>query len=374
MTLFRARPVRIQPYFGYRSRHRLVLQARALRGSALGFTGKSGWRAMRVLARQFLSAEVPDVEVTLEVESRHGAILQRTGTTDSEGHVRFDIALAPEWDLPAHPEWETAIIRWSGPDGPQEVPAQVLAPGADGKLAVISDIDDTIIETGITGGPRSLLRNWRRIFAQLPGERIAAPGAATFYSDLGGGHVLPSEDLRTGTCLPATRRPFFYISSSPWNLFSYLVAFMRAKKLPLGPVLLRDWGFNRRTFGKKSHGAHKTAAIDHILNTFPDLRFALIGDDTQGDLPAFAQAVECHPGRIVAIFLRTVAGEEFTPHECTARDAIARAEVPLWLGESYAVGAEFLRCIGVTLGGETDQILRVVERADDEAATEVVPE
>lgn len=370
MALFRARPVRLHPYFGYRSRHRLVLQARALRDGPPGFAGKSGWRAIRMLARQFLSAEVADTKVTLELAGQSGGSLQRTGITDCEGHVRFDVALYPEWDLPAHPEWEIATLRWTGSGGPQEVSAHILAPGTDGELAVISDIDDTIIETGITGGPRSLLRNWRRIFAQLPGDRIAAAGARTFYSDLAGGHVLPPSEMKSGTHLPATRRPFFYISSSPWNLFSYLVAFMRANTLPLGPLLLRDWGLNPQTFGKKSHGAHKGAAIDEILETFPGMRFALIGDDTQGDLPAFAQAVERHPGRIAAIFLRTVAGEDFTAQESEARALIARSKVPLWLGESYAVGAEFLRSIGVSADGETEQIMRVVERGGDKTGSE----
>ena len=163
----------------------------------------------------------------------------------------------------------------------------MLAPGCDGRLAVISDIDDTIIETGITGGIGSVARNWDRVFAQMPGQRTVVPGAATFYSELGGAGDSGKAD-KPSEALVATRRPFFYVSSSPWNLFTYLVAFQQMRGLPLGPIKLRDWGLNRQTFGKSSHGSHKVEAIAGILEMYPDMQFALIGDDTQGDLPAFA--------------------------------------------------------------------------------------
>jgi phosphatidate phosphatase APP1 len=232
---------------------------------------------------------------------------------------------------------------------------------------VISDIDDTIIETGITGGMRAVARNWRRILAELPEDRIAVPGADAFYGALGGGQVLPPGELRPERRIPATHRPFFYVSSSPWNLFAYLVAFQRAKGLPLGPLLLRDWGFDRSTLGSRSHGLHKSAAVDAIVALYPDLRFALIGDDTQGDLPAYADAVARNPGRIAAIFIRTTAAHDFSPEEIAARAEIEAAGVPLWLGDSFAVGQDFLDAAGFTPGGETEQIVRAVEKVPTEA-------
>ena len=285
-------------------------------------------------------------------------------TTDSEGFVRFDLELAPEWDLPEHPVWEVAALRWINAQGPQCVEGHVLAPGEDSRLAVISDIDDTIIETGITGGAKAIARNWRRVLAQLPDERIAVPGADVFYGALGGGQVLAPGEVRASKRIAATRRPFFYVSSSPWNLFSYLVAFQRSKKLPLGPLLLRDWGLNRATFGSSSHGLHKSAAIKEILATYPDLRFALIGDDTQGDLPAFAQVVERHPGRIAAVFVRIAASEKLTAEEEAGKETIEAAGVPFWLGEDYVEGERFLRSLGFTPGGETEQIVRAVEKVE----------
>jgi phosphatidate phosphatase APP1 len=370
MPIFRDKPVRLQPFFGYRSRDRLVLEARALRSRAPRFTRSGPARAMRTMLAQFLSHEVPGLRVVLEAALPDGRILREEQVTNGEGYVRFEIALETGWDQPEHPVWETVRLGWRNSDGRQSVSGHVLVPGTGDELAVISDIDDTIIETGVTGGLRSVIRNWRRLLAQYPDERLAVDGAGTFYGALSGGHVEPEEAQPAGRQIRATHRPFFYISSSPWNLFSYLVAFQRAKGLPLGPLLLRDWGFNRATLGKESHGAHKRAAIDEVLATFPDKRFALIGDDTQGDLPAFAEAVARHPGRIAAVFLRTVAGEPMTEAELAAKGQLRDSQVPLWLGDTFATGRDFLHALGFTPGGETERIVRTVEKAeteDDEA-------
>jgi phosphatidate phosphatase APP1 len=366
MDVFLSPPVRIQPYFGYRSRDRLVLGARALRAGKPGFEKRGRVQAMRTMLAQFASREEAGVRVTLELEVA-GITMHHEAETDLEGFVHFDIALDPPFDLPPQPVWEIVALRWLNRDGPQCVEGHVLAPGTDSRLAVISDIDDTIIETGITGGMRAIARNWRRILAELPDDRIAVPGADAFYGALGGGQILPPGDLRPDKRVPATHRPFFYVSSSPWNLFSYLVAFQRAKGLPLGPLLLRDWGFDRATFGSGSHGAHKSAAIDAILAMYPDLRFALIGDDTQGDLPAYARVVERSRQRVAAIFIRTTAANDLSPEETAALALIEAAGVPLWLGDSFAIGKDFLDAVGFTPGGETEQIVRAVEKVPTEA-------
>ncbi len=362
MDLFRTPPVRIQPFFGYRSRSRLVLSARALRSTKPGFDSAGRVRAIRTMLSQFASREAPGVEVVLELEGPDRTLLRKQAVSDGDGFVHFDLLLEPELDLPVHPVWEAVTLRWRNRDGEQCVEAHVLVPGTEGRLAVISDIDDTIIETGITGGVRSIVRNWRRILAELPDQRIAVPGADTFYGALGGGEVLPPREVRAGKRARATHRPFFYVSSSPWNLFSYLVAFKRVKGLPLGPLLLRNWGFDRATLGSSGHGAHKRHQIDAILAMYPDLRFALIGDDTQGDLPAYASAVEHYPDRVAAVFIRTTAGQPFSPEELAARATIEASGVPLWLGDSWESGQDFLRAIGFTPGGETEQIVRAVEK------------
>ncbi|WP_120716932.1 phosphatase domain-containing protein [Tsuneonella amylolytica] len=371
MSLFDPAPVLVQPYFGWRSTDRLTISGRALRRRRTATFEKTGRvRAMRTMIEQFASREVAGLEVRLELKGPDGTVIERRAVSDGEGYVHFDVALDPHWPLEADPAWEIALMHWVAPEGPQCAEAYVLAPGTVTKLAVISDIDDTIVETGITGGPRAILRNWRRVVAQLPAERIAVPGADGFYGAIGGGAVVVAPEAtdkdRAGAHFAATHRPFFYVSSSPWNLFQYLVAFQQSRNLPLGPLLLRDWGLNRATFGSASHGDHKRGALDRLLSFYPAMRFALIGDDTQGDLPAYAATVEANPGRIAAVFIRTGAGP-LSPEELAGKAAIEAAGVPLWLGDDFATGAEFLRANGISTAGETAQIVKTVQTKEPEA-------
>ncbi|WP_374407387.1 App1 family protein [Pelagerythrobacter sp.] len=366
MVLLSGQPVRLQPYFGYRSTGRLVIAARALRSGKPGFERGGRIQAMRTMLAQFASREVPGLDVVLELKSLDGRRSEHRGTTDREGFVRFDIDLELDWPLPADPAWEIVCLHWLNREGPQSVEGHVLVPGADTVLAVISDIDDTIVETGITGGFRQIARNWRRVLAQLPDERIAVPGVDAFYSALGGGAVLAGQG-HAGDAVRATHRPFFYVSSSPWNLFSYLVAFLRSRKLPLGPLLLRDWGFDRATLGASGHGEHKRVAIEALLAMYPDIRFALIGDDTQGDLPAYADAVTHNLGRVAAVFIRTAAGAPLSPEELASKATIEAAGVPLWLGESYDTGREFLRVAGLKADRDAARIVETVETAHESA-------
>lgn len=366
MALIPTRPVRIQPYFGYRNRERLRISARALRAPPPGFDRSGRLRAIRTMLAQFASHEVAGLTVDLEIQHRDGRRFHHLGVTDDEGFVHFDIALDPAWVLDPHSLWEVVAFRWDNRDGEQCVEGHVLAPGRDAALGVISDIDDTIIETGITGSFRAIARNWRRVVMKLPDERLLVPNADVFYNALGGGAVLrtgeaPTHEMHTGERLAATHHPFFYVSSSPWNLFSYLVAFQKSRGLPLGPLMLRDWGLNRETFGSGSHGAHKIAAIARIVETYDGLQFALIGDDSQGDLIAFAEVVATHPGRVRAVFIRR-AGEPLSPEEVVAQATIEAANVPLWLGECYSTGRQFLRAIGLAHDGEAERILDVVEK------------
>ena len=366
--VLRTPPARIQPFFGFRNEDSLVISARALRSERAGFKSGGRWQAFRTMISQFASREVSGLDVRLEIERGDGAKFDHHGVTDREGFVHFEVSLDGAWPRSDHTRWEVVALHWHNDDGDQCVEGHVLTPGEHARLGIISDIDDTIIETGITGNFRSLVRNWRRVLAELPDERIAVPGADAFYGALGGGKLLDPGAARIGEGALATHHPFFYVSSSPWNLFSYLVAFKQSRGLPLGPVMLRDWGLDAETFGSSSHGAHKREAIAAILAHYPHLRFALIGDDTQGDLPAYGDIVAANPSRIAAVFIRTIAGSDLSPEEIAAKAIIEAAGVPLWLGSDYATGQSFLRAVGLMGDGEAEKIVEAVEKSAKAAA------
>lgn len=355
---FLRHPPRIFPYFGHRNAHRLTISARALRAPEPSWDHGSDFAKIRALWSQFASNEHPHLPVTIVLGSPDGKELRHETVADDEGFVHAHIDL-DGWATPAATAWETVRFEWVNGEGAQSAEGYVLVPGRDAGLGIISDIDDTIIETGITGGARSVIRNWRRLLATMPHDRTQVPGADKLYGQLAG----PLAD-EPGTRLTAPQRPFFYVSSSPWNLFSYLVAFMESRGLPVGPIHLRDWDFSRATLGSSGHGQHKRMAALALLETYTHLRFALIGDDTQGDLVAFSEIAAEHPDRIAAIFIRK-SGDPHSPKELAAVARIEDAGVPLWLGDKFEVDAAFFDRIGVSRHGET---ARIVETIEDPAA------
>ncbi|UOQ79199.1 App1 family protein [Hymenobacter sp. 5516J-16] len=132
-----------------------------------------------------------------------------------------------------------------------------------------------------------LLRNAR--------SRLPFKGVAEFYRQLQLG--------RNGK----RNNPFFYVSSSPWNLYDLLEDFLQLNEIPPGPLLLRDMALKRKqsTDASEHHG-HKLKEIDNLLLTYPTLPFVLIGDSGQEDANIYREVVRRHPGRILAIYIRDV--------------------------------------------------------------------
>ena len=95
----------------------------------------------------------------------------------------------------------------------------MLVPAPDARFGIVSDVDDTVLQTGV----QRLGQMLRQTFTGSALTRTSFPGAPELYRDLAG-----------------AANPVFYVSSSPWNLHAFLIAFLRHQRLPLGPVLLRD--------------------------------------------------------------------------------------------------------------------------------------
>jgi phosphatidate phosphatase APP1 len=158
------------------------------------------------------------------------------------------------------------------------------------KLGVISDLDDTVVQTGATDA-RSLFRS---VFLANARTRLPFPGVATLYRAL--------QDGADGD----QNNPVFYVSSSPWNLYDVLSELLALREMPEGPIMLRDWGLSERELLPTSHGAHKMEAIRDIVELYPTLPFVLIGDSGQEDPEIYREVVSRYPSRILAIYIRSV--------------------------------------------------------------------
>jgi phosphatidate phosphatase APP1 len=85
-----------------------------------------------------------------------------------------------------------------------------------------------------------------------------------------------------------------------------LVEFFRLKRIPLGPLFLRDFGARMLFASSRPHRTQKLLHIDRILGAYPDLPFVLIGDSGERDPEIYAEAVKRYPQRIRAIYIRSV--------------------------------------------------------------------
>jgi len=141
----------------------------------------------------------------------------------------------------------------------------------------------------------------RTVFLGNARTRLPFPGVAAFYRALETGPAGSGD---------ACGNPLFYVSSSPWNFYELLVEFFELQKIPLGPVLLRDWGITPDELVPTTHATHKLGAIRRIFATYPELPFILVGDSGQEDPEIYAQVIREFPNRVLAAYIRDVGGDE----------------------------------------------------------------
>jgi phosphatidate phosphatase APP1 len=170
---------------------------------------------------------------------------------------------------------------------PRVTEAPILIPAATAAYGVISDIDDTVLQSEVT----NFLRAARMVLLENARTRLPFAGVAAFYRAL--------EEGPAG----GPKNPIFYVSSSPWNLYDVIAGFLEAERIPAGPLLLRDWDLGPSLF---RNAGHKTRLIREILETFSALPFILIGDSGQEDPEIYAEIVAAHPSRILAVYIRSV--------------------------------------------------------------------
>ena len=101
--------------------------------------------------------------------------------------------------------------------------------------------------------------------------------------------------------------PFFYVSSSEWNLYGYIAEFIRVNGLPKGVLLLSSMKkiWQLLSSGQKSHG-NKFFRIVRVMEAFPKQKFILLGDSSQEDTVIYNSLVDHFPGRIHAVYIRDI--------------------------------------------------------------------
>lgn len=300
MGLFKKDPLQIIVFQSYGTSTHLYVRGRALEDESINLEGKHPIKLLINAYKRFESDEI--THATLLLKLPNGKIFETL--TDNEGYFLLDEPVA-ELDTMANEEgWLSFEVAYKDFSNKRLIqlenrfPGEMLIPCFQQRAAikevsfgVISDIDDTIIHTGLV----STLK-WRVIyntFLKRASKRTPLEGAAEFYHMLHRG--------KTGK----EANPIFYVSHSPWNLYRYLEFFLKKNDFPKGPILLRGFqGFiNRKKTKEKPQKQHE---IQNILKTYPELNLILIGDSGERDADIYLEIAELYPDRILTIYLRSV--------------------------------------------------------------------
>lgn len=287
--------VLITPYRSYGTSHHLYVLGRALDDEPLKIVEDQNlFITIRNTFRQFNTFQIRHAEVNLVIPD----VLKLSEVANAKGYFLFDKTVAEDLSVKADEEgWVLVNIYYRGARGiPEKVEenhfqGELLIPEREAEYGVISDIDDTILHTGVT----SFLK-WRLLKNSLltnAYERIPLHGAPEFFKKLHLG--------KKG----ANKNPIFYLSNSPWNLYQYLKLFLDFNKFPKGPILLRNFKtpFDGSLTPEKPH---KQKEIINIFKTYPDLSFILIGDSGEHDASIYTDMAVQYPNRVLAIYLLSV--------------------------------------------------------------------
>jgi phosphatidate phosphatase APP1 len=344
-------PMHIMPYRGFGNRISVSISGRVLEAKDVGSPKEDApwWKNVRAMINRFASDEAPGAVVRAEFQGQ----AQET-ITDDEGYFSFEFPIRRP--LPEERLWHRVALTLvdankSGPTLP-EAEGLVLVPSRRSRFGVISDIDDTVMYSNAT----NFWRMAKLTFLNNARTRKPFEGVAAFYRAL---HAGPEGDHSN---------PFFYVSSSPWNIYDLIHDFLDLNGIPLGPILLRDLGVDKQKFIKEGH-EHKLEKIEQILSVVTDLPFLLIGDSGQDDPKLYREAIRRFPGRIAAIYIRDVAESRRTEVAQLIQEAQADGVEMVLAADSY-MAAQHAADRGFIRRDSLDLIRH--ERHDDQHAPESV--
>ena len=276
--------VRIVPYVGYGTQTAFYLRGRALAGHSIIRVSEADtvWKNVLNMIRRMHTFELPRVRVRARFRD-----LEQEARANVEGY--FDIHL-PLKTPPAGPtpwyEVELELVDYARKPGAHAM-GQVFVPPPDAQFAVISDLDDTVLQTDVL----HLVNMARNTFLRNAYTRLPFKGVAAFYRALQRGSG-------------EQNNPIFYVSNSPWNLYDLLVDFFKVRRIPLGPLFLTDLGLTSDHLIRPDPREHKLKHIATLMERYPTLPFILIGDSGEHDAEIYMEAVRRTPARVLAVYIR----------------------------------------------------------------------
>ncbi|MES2486908.1 MAG: App1 family protein [Bacteroidota bacterium] len=271
-------------YRGYANEQELIVFGHVFRPNTAGEYEfeKKRFKNARSILRMYRIKTIANADVYLE----HNGLKIHTKAL-GDGYFKFCIPLKEKtafgWaDYYVSTFYEGEEIREKG---------TYIHPYA-GNLGFISDIDDTF-----------LVSHTRNFFKKIYILLFRNINSRKIFSD-----VVPHyQALSTaGRNKKEEQNAFFYVSSSEWNLYKFIVKFTEKHELPRAVLLLKDIKTSLMDFmvtGRGNH-SHKFDKIKHILEFYPHLQYTLMGDDSQHDPFLYENVCKIFPITVKAVYIR----------------------------------------------------------------------
>ncbi len=293
---------RIVPYRGYGNETDVFIRGMVIEDKGLSKPQDRHrfWHNVLATVKRFSSDEIPGVRIKAELLGSTSIM-----ETDDLGYFDFHFHFENKSESLLSKEWHT--VHFELLDEIVEDQPAVYATGevriipASQNRLIVSDIDDTVMVSHAT----QTLRKLRLMLFKNALTRNHFSNVDVFYQALAVGKEKQENN------------PFFYVSSSEWNLYDLLEDFFTINKIPKGIFLLRTLTYSIYKFWKSGGGSHehKYDKIKSLMNFYPSSKFILIGDSGQHDPSIYSRLAVEFPGRVEAIYIRRIRSKSYVENE-----------------------------------------------------------
>ena len=278
-------PYIIQPYLGFGNQSKYLIKGRVLENDGVIETlSDSKLKNLFETFKRIETDEIPGAKVKFDFLNSTTNVV-----ADKEGY--FEI-VTDHFSKNIPSGIHSGKIELLEPNVPEEtlsVECAVLFPDISAKYGIISDVDDTVLQTHMTS--RMMLKMMYVSFLKGAHQRLPMEGMKAVLDVIC--------EHKNGI----SKHPIFYVSNSPYNIYDVLSDFINIQELPKGPLMLRDFGMNL-IFKKNNFVPRKLKVIRQILSFYPELPFLCLGDTASNDADYYLQLSDEFPGQIKGVFIR----------------------------------------------------------------------
>lgn len=243
---------------------------------------RKGYRHAKSVFKMFTIDPIKNIKVELKFKD-----LRVSTKTLDDGYFRFTIPYNEFLESGWHKF--SVSCRLNGKGIVEQ--GELLKPFKS-KLGVISDIDDTFLMSYT----HNFFKKLYVVLTQNINNRKLYDDVVPHYQALS----LAGQEGK------GSFNSFFYVSSSEWNLYEFILQFTRLHDLPKAIIKLKKikTGLGDFLFSGRGSHDHKFIKIKDIISFYPVLDYVLLGDDSQKDPYLYERVCKIFPTNVKAVYIR----------------------------------------------------------------------